>query len=336
MKRTVSFTKNSKNIFFHILTNCNLKCKHCYINKEQHGDAILPLPVMETWLRPLCNQGDEANIIFLGGEPTLHPELSQIVTSAKHMGFDSITIDTNGYLFHDILSKTTPDEVDFISFSLDGPTSEKNDDLRGKGSFETCIAGIRQANKKGFNTSLIYTVSRQNIFDLEAMAGLLKTLPIDRFFIQIIGLRGRSGTMNAEANAASALQVSLEDWQRVVPPVAEQVAEYGIPVTYPKVYLKQNEDFECAGLVADNYFIFPNGRVYRCPLCEDFPVHSREFQGDVLRRTEPINEEDLFQLNIPEGCVMNKLIQPENIRYHRDGTPMYKIACCMLKEEIST
>jgi hypothetical protein len=47
-----------------------------------------------------------------------------------------------------------------------------------------------------------------------------------------------------------------------------------------------------------------------------------------------INENDLFLLDIPEGCVMNKLIQPDNIRYLADGQPAYKIACCLLKEEV--
>jgi hypothetical protein len=31
---------------------------------------------------------------------------------------------------------------------------------------------------------------------------------------------------------------------------------------------------------------------------------------------------------------MNKLIQPENLSYDKQGRPKYKIACCLLKEEI--
>jgi hypothetical protein len=112
------------------------------------------------------------------------------------------------------------------------------------------------------------------------------------------------------------------------------IAERGITVTYPKVYLGVEEKFECAGNVADNYFVFPNGRVYRCPLCEDFPIHSLCFQDNQIQPTAKLNELDFFQLDIPEGCVMNKMIQPHNISYDRDGRPQYKIACCLLKEEI--
>ena len=95
------------------------------------------------------------------------------------------------------------------------------------------------------------------------------------------------------------------------------------------------EERGSAGLVADNYFVFPNGRVYRCPLCEDFALHSLIFKNNRLVPAEKLNESDLFQLNIAEGCVMNKLIQPDNLSYDSNGQPEYKIACCLLKEEIS-
>jgi hypothetical protein len=54
-----------------------------------------------------------------------------------------------------------------------------------------------------------------------------------------------------------------------------------------------------------------------------------------LIETGQISEKDLFQLDIPEGCVMNKLIQPDNLCYNEDGSTQHKIACCLLKEEIS-
>lgn len=132
LKKTVSFSKNAVNIFFHILTRCNLTCAHCYINHKQHGKRTLPLPTIEKWLFQLKGNHQEANLIFLGGEPTLHPELPRAVKLARHMGFTSITVDTNGYLFHDILSKITPDELDYFSFSLDGATRKTNDLIRGE------------------------------------------------------------------------------------------------------------------------------------------------------------------------------------------------------------
>jgi hypothetical protein len=105
-------------------------------------------------------------------------------------------------------------------------------------------------------------------------------------------------------------------------------------VVYPKVFLRPEEKFECAGLVADNYFVFPNGRVYRCPLCEDYPVHSLEFQNDRLVDAPRLNETDFFRLDIAEGCVMNALIQPGRPAGGGSGGPDHRIACCLLKDEI--
>ena len=330
-RKTVAFTKNKANVFFHIQTQCNLKCSHCYINPDEHGTHRLDLKQINRWLGALIQKSPGANLVLLGGEPTLHPDLAAAIKAARKRGYGSITIDTNGYLFNDILDRVTPADVDYVSFSLDGPTPDVNDAIRGKGCYDHCTAGIRQAKAKGFRISLIYTVSSKNLVHLEGMVPLLKEWGVERFFIQVIGLRGKSAVHDG---TSPPLQVSRRQWLEVVPPVAEAVARQGLQVTYPKVYLSADEHFECAGHVADNYFVFPNGRVYRCPLCEDFPMHSLEFKGEELTTTGPVNESDLFQLNIAEGCVMNKLIQPDNIEYLPGGAPAFQIACCLLKEQL--
>jgi MoaA/NifB/PqqE/SkfB family radical SAM enzyme len=333
-KRTVAFSPQAVNLFFHILTRCNLKCRHCYINPDQHGTETLPLNTIESWLKVFADLGKPANLILLGGEPTLHPDLAAAVQTARRLQFASVTIDTNGYLFHDILDRLTPSDLDYFSFSLDGATAKTNDALRGRGSYDACLAGIRRAVAKGFSTSLIYTVSTANIDELPQMGPLLEDLGIDRFFIQVLGIRGNPARQADRMAAERPLQVDRNRWLAVVPTAAEQIADRGLTVTYPKVFLSPGEDFACAGKVADNFFVFPNGRVYRCPLCEDFPLHSLTLEKGRLNAMPPINENDLFALDIPEGCVMNRLIQPGNLVYDADGVPAYRIACCMLKEEI--
>ena len=332
-KRTVAFSPQAVNLFFHILTRCNLKCRHCYINPDQHGTETLPLNTIENWLKVFADLGKPANLILLGGEPTLHPDLAAVVQTARRLQFASVTIDTNGYLFHDILDRLTPADLDYFSFSLDGATAKTNDALRGRGSYDACLAGIRRAVAKGFSTSLIYTVSTANIDELPQMGPLLEDLGIDRFFIQVLGIRGNPALQTEGLESERPFQVDRDRWLAVVPTAAEQIADRGLTATYPKVFLSPGEDFACAGKVADNFFVFPNGRVYRCPLCEDFPLHSLTLEKGRLDAMPPINENDLFALDIPEGCVMNRLIQPGNLVYGADGVPAYRIACCMLKEE---
>ncbi len=329
MEKTVAFQRSARNVFFHIITRCNLKCRHCYINPEQHGSRTLPVETVRKWLKALVTKDKASNLIFIGGEPTLHPNLDVCIRDAKKIGYDSVTVDTNGFFFNHILERVTPQQMDYFSVGLDGSCEEVNDLIRGKGSYKKCVAGIEKALSKGFQVSVIYTVSQLNIRDLKNMPRFLNRLGIQRFFIQVIGIRGRSAE-----HERTELQLTRKAWTRVVPRVAAHAAKLGINVTYPKVFLDLSEQFECAGLVAKNYFVFPNGRVYQCPLCEDFPLHAYVFESDLLKPMPPMNERNLFELSIPEGCVMNKLVQPGNLSYDKRGRPKYKIACCLLKEEI--
>lgn len=327
--RTVGFRPGERNVFFHVLTACNLSCQHCYINPDQHGHERVPRQTMEDWLKLLVKPDRETNVIFLGGEPTMHPDLVHGVRRAKELGAGSVTVDTNGYLLHDFLEKVTPAELDCISFSLDGPSPEVNDPVRGDGVFAVCTANLRRAVAVGFNVSLIYTVSRRNIGELYRMPPLLAEWGVKKFFIQVIGIRGRTA-----GEAESSWQVNHKDWLAVVPAVAKTAAALGINVTYPKVFLDESEVFECAGRVAENFFVFPNGRVYRCPLCEDFPLNSLHIEDNRLVANPGLTEEQLFSLEIAEGCVMNKLLQPGNLDYDAGGRPRYRISCCLLKQQI--
>lgn len=328
--RTVAFQPGERNIFFHILTACNLSCRHCYINPVLHGSQTLARETIEKWLEVFASPDKKGNVIFLGGEPTLHPDLPVAIATAKALGY-FVTVDSNGYLFHDFLDKTTPELLDYLSFSLDGPDSAVNDPLRGTGVFAICVKNLRKAVARGFQVSVIYTVSNRNIDHLERMVPLLLELGVKKFFIQVIGLRGRSAIADT---GGEALQVSREHWLAIVPAVAKRAAEQGIHVTYPKVFLGSEEKFECAGRVAENYFIFPNGRVYQCPLCEDYPINTYRIEEDRLVKNEGLLEDRLFQLDIAEGCVMNKLLQPDTLVYDREGRPTHRISCCLLKQEI--
>ena len=261
----------------------------------------------------------------------MHPDLPEIIRAAKSMRY-AVTIDSNGFLFNNLLDRVTPEELDFLSFSLDGPDPEINDPIRGDHVFETCTDNLRKAVKRGFRTSLIYTVSNLNIDHLHRMPSLLAKWGVERFFIQVIGLRGK--TASTTPDHTTNWQVDPDHWLKVVPHVAEETARLGVHVTFPKVFLEPGEQFQCAGQVAENFFIFPNGRVYQCPLCEDYPIHSYQIQNNQLIQHEGINEDRFFPLSIPEGCVMNKLLQVDNIEYLDDNTPRHRISCCLLKQEI--
>jgi MoaA/NifB/PqqE/SkfB family radical SAM enzyme len=327
--RTVGFKPGERNVFFHILTACNLSCRHCYINRDQHGKEMVSREVMDQWLELFVSPDKETNLILLGGEPTMHPHLADGIRTARRLGYRSVTVDTNGFLFHDLLDRITPGELDFLSFSLDGPNPAVNDPIRGKGVFNICTTNLRRAAARGFNVSLIYTVSRFNVDHLIEMAPLLAELGVQRFFIQVIGIRGKTAQQKEDD-----WQLTPAEWLAKVPVAARAVAERSIHVTYPKVFLATDEEFQCAGRVAENYFVFPNGRVYLCPLVEDYAVNTFRVEDGRLIENSGLTEKRLFALDIPEGCVMHKLLQPDNLEYTAAGQPCHRISCCLLKQEM--
>jgi MoaA/NifB/PqqE/SkfB family radical SAM enzyme len=328
--RTVQFAAGERNVFMHILTACNLSCKHCYINPDQHGTKMLSRERLASWIKLFAPETGTANIVFLGGEPTMHPDLIYGLEVARASGFRT-TVDTNGYLFHDFLARCSPDLLDNLSFSLDGPDAQVNDHIRGAGSFGVCTEHIGRAIAAGFRVSVIYTVSSLNIDHLHRLPPLLDRLGVRLLFLQVIGLRGKSAELS---KSSTTLQVDYRHWRDAVLPVAQAAANLGIAVIYPKVYLDKEEPFVCAARVAQNYFVFPNGRVYQCPLCEDYPLHSYEIRDDTLIHLDGLQEERIFALDIAEGCTMNKLLQPDTIACAPDGTPLTRVSCCMLKQRV--
>ena len=103
--KTLHFKPHERNIFFHLLTACNLSCKHCYINPAQHGTGTVSRETMEQWLSLFYDPSKESNVIFLGGEPTLHPDLVHGIRYARALGYKTITVDSNGFLHHDLLKR---------------------------------------------------------------------------------------------------------------------------------------------------------------------------------------------------------------------------------------
>ena len=77
------------------LNGCNFRCPYCH-NAELLGEIE---PVMTTdellaFLRK--RQGILDGVCITGGEPTLHPELPELMRSIRDLGY-AVKLDTNGY-----------------------------------------------------------------------------------------------------------------------------------------------------------------------------------------------------------------------------------------------
>lgn len=77
------------------LNGCNFRCPYCH-NAELLGDAE-PVMSVEGLLAFLQKRrGILDGVCITGGEPTLHPELAELIRSIRELGF-AVKLDTNGY-----------------------------------------------------------------------------------------------------------------------------------------------------------------------------------------------------------------------------------------------
>ena len=193
--RTVGFKPGERNVFFHLLTGCNLSCKHCYINPDQHGVSPVSKETLGAWLKLFAAPEKEANLILLGGEPTLHPNFLDFVRYAKKRGFIEIQIQTNGRMFayNDFCLKTIKAGATQFSPALHGPNAKIHDFLTAvKRSFEQTVQGIKNLKKLNQYILTNTVITSKNYKHLPQIAQLLVDLGINQFQFAFIHISGRA------------------------------------------------------------------------------------------------------------------------------------------------
>ncbi len=146
-----------KNLFIELCYKaCNLKCKHCYIEKsfyKQEKDFISLDKVKKALLD---TRGENLNSIYLtGGEPLLHPDFNSILRMC--LKFSNVTVLTNGFMINDKKArflKKIDDENNFETIyriSLDHYDELKHDENRGRGTFRKAVNAILNLAKYEFN-----------------------------------------------------------------------------------------------------------------------------------------------------------------------------------------
>ncbi len=136
-------------------TLCNLECSHCFISCSPKNDSFgfLSREEISKRLRESVSHGVK-EYYFTGGEPFLNKEVVSILEETLTYG--PATVLTNGtVLKEDWLHRLRAAEdksgytLEF-RVSIDGPTKEINDPIRGAGTFERAMLGVGKLVEAGF------------------------------------------------------------------------------------------------------------------------------------------------------------------------------------------
>ncbi len=143
-------------------TLCNLKCTHCFIScsPTNHNHEMLTLGSVRDRLREAAPLGVR-EYYFTGGEPFMVPEILAMIAAALEAG--PVSVLTNGLLLTPercrrlkALSDASEYSLD-VRISIDGYTAQANDPIRGEGTFEKILRGIRNLAEAGLNPVVTVT-----------------------------------------------------------------------------------------------------------------------------------------------------------------------------------
>ena len=197
---------------------CNLSCGHCLVSSGPDRLQGLPTARIADAIDQAVALGAE-RLFFTGGEPLARPDILDLAELVVTTHGRELVILTNGTLFKgnrlEQLARlaavpetpsvpSTPSAVEgrdgaiapgrrglWLQVSLDGPTAEINDPIRGAGTFQRIVEGLDLAVEAGLRPTLTATILRHNLGSLDEIVRLAATHGVRNIHLLLPHRRGR-------------------------------------------------------------------------------------------------------------------------------------------------
>ncbi|MFH1985889.1 MAG: glycosyltransferase [Pseudomonadota bacterium] len=165
------------NAVIYITDQCNSRCITCNAWKNTAEKSL----ETDHWKRALSRIRDAgiSAVEFVGGEPLLRPDLTELIAEARRLGFTSILVSTNGFLLDEARQeRLLAAGANSFHISLDGFGGIYHT-IRGRDWSERVEKTIRRLAWTGVDLLVLTTLTRKNLDEL---------LPIVSF-VQDVGAR---------------------------------------------------------------------------------------------------------------------------------------------------
>ncbi len=221
---------------------CNRRCALCY---NRYRDIVKPLATVREEIDALCAKRNLETISILGGEPTLHPDLREIVRYVKSRGV-YCQILTNGVLLakeggEKFLATLVEAGVDRILIHVDTGQGLSEDAVE---QMREILAGRLERAHVNFGLSFTLYGGREN-----DIAPLMKRYARFRYFDGILATVARDGDGSKEVPAGGPDPFAVYSWIR---------ADLGVE---PASYIPSNLcDTEARWLIYFYYLNAENGK----------------------------------------------------------------------------
>ena len=315
------FQDNLRQVFFYLIDDCNLRCEQC-LYKLEIGFQVHKKEVdFEDAVKLITDfrEMGAVKLTLMGGEPTLYGKekgnkpLLELIKKAKELGYEYVRIDTNGQFNSELLEKPEFQMLDEITFSLDGPTKEINDAIRGR-SFDKCVQNIKRAKELGYNINITSCISKElvkrdengNLY-LDRMIKFAEYLGIDK-----INFHNLFKTGVPRDYFSGNLDITIENWFKVWEEIEkkEENDEYSIPIRIPQSFTTKERFLRnpkyygyCSCKSRSRILVHPNGMLRVCSLMIGTPYGiARYYDNRIEWDNSPTNELNAHKMDKNTPC----------------------------------
>ena len=148
-----------------ITDRCNLSCPTCYAGSSPSYGRHRTLDEVKKMLDAVVANEREPDVVQIsGGEPTLHPQLFEILDYAKSLPIKHLMLNTNGieiaksFEFTRRLASYCPDFEIYLQF--DSFSNEVLQSIRGASLLSVREQAIENLNALNLSTTLVVTVQK--------------------------------------------------------------------------------------------------------------------------------------------------------------------------------
>lgn len=202
-------------VYFVVTDKCNLSCTTCYRQSSYDEGGSADAQYAARLIAMMLPR----EVVVTGGEPTLRKDLFDLVGRAGQSA-ERVVLATNGTLVDEVMAERIKDLRCDVQVSIESHEPGIHDSIRGTGSFEAAMRGIRNLVAAGVGrVELVSTVVDLSSFNVQAMTELAAELGAEYHMslFQPVG-RGRmadTATGDAVGFARSLIQYLKWQWRKV-------------------------------------------------------------------------------------------------------------------------
>jgi radical SAM protein with 4Fe4S-binding SPASM domain len=274
-----------KELWIYTNTSCNLRCKHCFVSAGEARKGELSTAEIKALVDEAMSLG-VFRFYFTGGEPFLRKDIFELIEYILKSKKNELIILSNGTLF------TRPMLKELMRFrksnltiqvSLEGPNERINDSVRGSGSFESAVQGIKNLVKIDMAPIVTSTLTKHNANHLIEMPDVLSSMVVKNYHILWLQNSGRA------KQRLDDLQVSPEKVTEIMRDLIDRSRELGIVVDNEvslqvRARAKRGRKHDLCNSCFEMMCVDSDGHVYPCaPLTGEKRFNCGSIRKDSLR-----------------------------------------------------